>query len=103
MTKHKMAIAALAAALLAAGTGPSSAESFEPDNLKEVVVFGETRAPRWLADTITRAAQVTGVDATYMLALADKSTFSHRVKAPTSSAVGLYQFLEGTWLEVLNE
>src|SRR5215212_8495631 len=106
MTKHKMAIAALAAALLAAGTGLSSAESFEPnypDNLKEVVVFGETRVPRWLADTITRAAQVTGVDATYMLALADKSTFSHRVKAPTSSAVGLYQFLEGTWLEVLNE
>ena len=107
MTKHKMAIAALAAALLAAGTGLSSAESFEPnyaDNLKEVVVFGETRVPRWLADTITRAAQVAGVDATYMLALADKeSTFSHRVRAPTSSAVGLYQFLEGTWLEVLNE
>ena len=107
MTKHKMAIAALAAALLAAGTGLSSAESFEPnyaDNLKEVVVFGETRVPRWLADTITRAAQVTGVDATYMLALADKeSTFSHRVKAANSSAVGLYQFLEGTWLEVLNE
>ena len=75
MTKHKMAIAALAAALLAAGTGLSSAESFEPnyaDNLKEAVVFGETRVPRWLADTIIRAAQVTGVDATYMLALADK-------------------------------
>ena len=38
MTKHKMAIAALAAALLAAGTGLSGAESFEPnyaDNLKE--------------------------------------------------------------------
>ena len=93
MTKHKMAIAALAAALLAAGTSLSSAEPFEPnyDNLKEVVVFGETRVPRWLADTITRAAQATGVDATYMLALADKeSTFSHRVKASTSSAVGLY-------------
>ena len=25
------------------------------------------------------------------------------MRAPTSSAVGLYQFLEGTWLEVLNE
>jgi hypothetical protein len=44
------------------------------------------------------------VHAMYMLALAEKeSSFSHRVKAPTSSAVGLYQFLEGTWLEVLNE
>jgi hypothetical protein len=107
MTRNTMAIAAVAAALLAAGTGLSSAEPFEPnpaDNLKEVVAYGETRVPRWLADTITRAAQVTGVHATYMLALADKeSSFSHRVKAPTSSAVGLYQFLEGTWLEVLNE
>jgi hypothetical protein len=107
MTKHKMAIAAFAAALLVAGTGLSSAEPFESnraDNLKEVVVYGETRVPRWLADTITRAAQVTGVHAMYMLALAEKeSSFSHRVKAPTSSAVGLYQFLEGTWLEVLNE
>jgi hypothetical protein len=107
MTKQKMAIAAVAAALLAVGTGLSSAEPFEPnraENLKEVVAYGETRVPRWLADTITRAAQVTGVDATYMLALADKeSSFSHRVKASTSSAVGLYQFLEGTWLEVLNE
>src|SRR5829696_8737600 len=107
MTKHKMAIAALAAALLAAGTGLSSAESFEPnyaDNLKEVVVYGQTRVPRWLADTITRAAQVTGVDSTFMLALADKeSSFSYGVKAATSSAVGLYQFLEGTWLEVLKE
>jgi hypothetical protein len=44
------------------------------------------------------------MDATYMLALADKeSSFSFRVKAKTSTAVGLYQFLEGTWLEVLNE
>ena len=104
MNKHKMTIAALAAALLAAGTGLSSAEPNYADNLKEVVVFGETRVPRWLADTITRAAQVTGVDAAYMLALAEKeSTFSHRVKAPTSSAAGLYPFLEGTWLEVLKE
>jgi hypothetical protein len=77
MTKHKKAIAAFAAALLAAGTGLSSAEPFEPnpaENLKEVVVYGETRVPRWLADTITRAAQVTGVHATYMLALADEES-----------------------------
>jgi hypothetical protein len=113
MIKHKVAMAAFAAALLATGTGLCSAEPFEFNpgdevkevvTLKEVVSYGPTRVPRWLAATITRAAQVTGVDGTYMLALADKeSTFSYRVKAATSSAVGLYQFLEGTWLEVLNE
>jgi hypothetical protein len=108
MIKGEVVVATFAAVLLAAGTGLCSAKPFEQpngaDNLKEVVSYGQTRVPRWLADTITRAAQVTGVDATYMLALADKeSSFSYRVKAPTSSAVGLYQFLEGTWLEVLKE
>ena len=75
MNKLKIAIAVLTAALLVASTGLSSAEPGEPnhpDNLKEVVAYGEARVPRWLADTITRAAQVTGVDATYLLALADK-------------------------------
>jgi hypothetical protein len=81
MTKHKVAIAAFAAALLAAGTGLCSAEPYElnrGDDLKEVVTYGQTRVPRWLADTITRAAQVTGVDSTYMLALADKESSFHR-------------------------
>src|SRR5215213_5494066 len=36
------------------------------------------------------------------MALADKeSSFQPGVKAPTSSAAGLFQFLESTWLEVL--
>ena len=107
MTKHKVAMAAFAVALWATGTGLCSAEPFAPnsgDDLKEVVSYGQTRVPRWLAATITRAAQVTGVDSTFMLALADKeSSFSYGVKAATSSAVGLYEFFEGTWLEVLKE
>jgi len=60
------------------------------------------RVPRWLAETVVRAAQVTGVDPAYMMALADKeSSLLPDNKARISSAQGLFQFVEGTWLEVL--
>ena len=60
------------------------------------------RVPRWLAETVVRAAQVTSVDPAYLMALADKeSSFLPDSKARTSSAEGLFQFVESTWLEVL--
>jgi hypothetical protein len=53
---------------------------------------------------VIRAAKVTGIDPAYAMALADKeSGFDPDIRASTSSAVGLFQFLEGTWLQVLNE
>ena len=68
----------------------------------EVLIFEQMRVPRWLAETVVRAAQVTGVDPAYMMALADKeSSLLPDNKARTSSAEGLFQFVEGTWLEVL--
>jgi Transglycosylase SLT domain len=52
--------------------------------------------------TILQAAQDVGVDALYMLALADKeSALNPRAKARTSSAEGLFQFVDQTWLEVI--
>src|SRR3954449_983756 len=61
-----------------------------------------TRVPLWLSETVIRAAEVTGAEPAYMLALAEKeSTFDYHAKAKTSSAVGLFQFLEGTWLRAL--
>src|SRR4051812_23400173 len=60
------------------------------------------RVPRWLAETVVRAAEATGVDPAYLMALADKeSSLLPDNKARTSSAEGLFQFVEGTWLEVL--
>ena len=61
------------------------------------------RVPRWLADTVVRAAQATNTDPTVLLALADKDPglLPNRAEAQTSSAQGLFQFGEGTWLEVL--
>src|SRR3982750_3312487 len=68
----------------------------------EPLTFEQMRVPRWLAETVVHAAQVTGVDPAYLMALADKeSSFLPDSKARTSSAEGLFQFVEGTWLEVL--
>jgi len=71
-------------------------------NPNEVLVFEQVRVPRWLAETVVRAAQATNVDPAYLMALADKeSSLLPDNKARTSSAEGLFQFVEGTWLEVL--
>ena len=71
-------------------------------NSHDVLAFEQTRVPRWLAETVVRAAQVTGVDPAYMMALADKeASLLPDNKARTSSAEGLFQFIESTWLGVL--
>ena len=68
----------------------------------EVLVFENMRVPRWLAETVVRAAHATRVDPAYMMALADKeSSLLPDNKARTSSAEGLFQFIESTWLEVI--
>jgi hypothetical protein len=73
-----------------------------PEATGNPLVFEQMRVPRWLAETVVRAAQVTGVDPAYLMALADKeSSLLPDNKARASSAEGLFQFVEGTWLEVL--
>jgi len=97
---------ATAAALCLVLTGVSGHAQTLPSetdgNPNEVLVFEQMRVPRWLAETVVRAAQVTGVDPAYLMALADKeSSLLPDNKARTSSAEGLFQFVEGTWLDVL--
>src|SRR3954471_9862135 len=97
--------AALVAASFLLQISSSFAQSLPSEtsgNPNEVLVFEQMRVPRWLAETVVRAAQVTGVDPAYMMALADKeSSLLPDNKARTSSAEGLFQFVEGTWLEVM--
>jgi Transglycosylase SLT domain len=70
----------------------------------EILRFGAVRIPRPLVETVLRAADDTGVDPAYMMALADKeSSFTPDIKASTSSAQGLFQFIERTWFEVIRD
>ncbi len=80
---------------------PPQISSGDPD---QVLTFGPIRIRRHLVDLIVRASRVVGADPTLLMAVADKeSSFSTGVKAKTSSATGLYQFIEQTWLGVIYE
>jgi hypothetical protein len=53
---------------------------------------------------IRQAARVTGADFRYLLAAAQvESNLNPNAQAPTSSAKGLFQFIEQTWLSTLKE
>ncbi|GJE28472.1 transglycosylase SLT domain-containing protein [Methylobacterium organophilum] len=69
---------------------------------EDALRFGDMSVSRGLVETILRAAADTGVDPVYMMALADKeSSFDTDVKSSASSAQGLFQFVTGTWLELV--
>jgi hypothetical protein len=70
--------------------------------LEEYLRFGSRELPRRLVETIVRASLAADVDPIYLMALADKeSSFRTEVKASTSSAEGLFQFIERTWLDTV--
>src|SRR5215468_5907726 len=51
---------------------------------------------------IKNASKSTGVDFGYLMAqAAQESSFQADAKASTSSATGLYQFLDSTWLSMM--
>jgi hypothetical protein len=91
-----------------AGPGPRSQIPKAPitsgGDPEQLLTFGPIRIRRHLVETIVRAGKVVGADPTLLMAVADKeSSFSTSVKAQTSSATGLYQFIEQTWLGVVFE
>jgi len=95
----------VAAACVVLQLSGGQAQTLAPERevaANEVLVFENMRVPRWLAETVVRAAHATRVDPAYMMALADKeSSLVPDNKARTSSAEGLFQFIEGTWLDVV--
>jgi hypothetical protein len=57
-----------------------------------------------ITGAIRQAAQLTGANFQYLLATAQvESNFNPSAKAPTSSAGGLFQFIERTWLSTLKQ
>jgi len=74
-------------------------EAGDPD---ELIPFNGRTVPRWLVHSILKAAHATGVDPVYMMTLADvESSLSPEAKARTSSAQGLFQFIDSTWIETV--
>lgn len=60
--------------------------------------------PAHLSKAIAKAGDRNGVDFDYLLQTAIReSSLNPQAKAKTSSATGLFQFIEGTWLEVIKE
>jgi soluble lytic murein transglycosylase-like protein len=61
-------------------------------------------APRNVVGAIKEAAQETGVDFAYLLQQAKaESAFNPTAKAKTSSASGLFQFIESTWMNMVDK
>ncbi len=61
-------------------------------------------APLSISNAIKKASHATGTDFSYLLKTAAReSSFKQGAKAKTSSAAGLFQFIENTWLKTVKE
>lgn len=62
------------------------------------------KPPLSISNAIKKASQATGADFSYLLKTAAReSAFNNGAKAKTSSAAGLFQFIENTWLKTVKE
>lgn len=70
--------------------------------MSETLPIGAAASGHQVRAAIARAASRTGVDFDYLLAQAKiESSLDPSARARTSSAAGLYQFTQGTWLRTL--
>jgi hypothetical protein len=75
-----------------------------PRNPNEILHFGSARVPRAVFDAVMKGARQANVDPVLLLAIADReSGFVIQAHAKTSSASGLFQFIESTWLGVVRD
>lgn len=67
--------------------------------------FDTTRsAPGRVTNAIANASRRTGVDFNYLLSQARvESSLNPNARAATSSATGLYQFIDQSWLKIIND
>lgn len=94
----------LFAALTGGAVELSERDRAEAEDKDEMLRFGGARVKRGVVDSIRRGADRARVDPVMLMAIADKeSAFATDVKASTSSATGLFQFIESTWLRAIRE
>lgn len=63
-----------------------------------------SRAPAGIVNAIKTASAKTGVSFSYLMEkAAAESNFNPTIKAKTSSATGLFQFIESTWMDMVNK
>lgn len=61
-------------------------------------------APKAVINAIKNASAKTGVDFSYLMAQASaESSFNPKARAKSSSATGLFQFLDQTWLQMVKK
>jgi len=61
------------------------------------------RAPQGIMNAIKQASNKTGVSFSYLMGkAAAESNFNPTAKAKTSSATGLFQFIDSTWMDMMN-
>jgi hypothetical protein len=64
--------------------------------------FGSVKVHQAIVERVVQAANKTEMDPALLMAIADKeSNFSATAKARTSSASGLFQFVEKTWFQAV--
>jgi hypothetical protein len=64
--------------------------------------FGPVHIQSAIVEHVVKAAKVADMDPALLMAIADKeSSFAPKAKASTSSASGLFQFVETTWFKAL--
>ncbi len=73
-------------------------------NLMQNKALQSFQVPKDVYTAIQKAAKATGVNFTYLMEKAAvESSFDTNAKARTSSATGLFQFIESTWLKMVKE
>ncbi len=64
--------------------------------------FGPVRVESAIVEHVIEAAKIADMDPALLMAIADKeSSFAPKAKSSTSSASGLFQFVEATWFKAL--
>lgn len=80
------------------GDGGNNKVVLDDASKAKLVSAGNAKASERVVAAIRRASDITGVDFGYLMAMCEKeSTFNPNAQAPSSSAKGLFQFIDSTW------